>query len=310
MKYKLLVYIPSYNRFEKVFNQLNFLKQELTEDICIIVSNNNSDDQRYSDLKSSFPEENVLFFSNAINLGIVGNIMKGFSFNISEYLWILSDDEILNKGILIKILDEIGLGADHIYLESKIKGEESIKNISSVSGATNILKKFTSSSMTGLISANIYNLNLMNNYVSFGYNYGNTLFPHSAIFYAYLADNDHFEIKIIKDSMAWHFGEITYPTIHDNSWRYYLDLADIFTGKKKKIFVSQYIKDWGVGHYLKILRRDNNLIRFWFYSFKSIDLFPLFLKAYIQDLYTTYLKNNLKKVIRKLKKIYFKLENK
>lgn len=107
----LSIYIPTYNRAEKVVRQLEFLLSELNElneedkaMIEIIVNNNCSTDDTEEKVLDVISETLVKYHKNSTNLGIVGNVYKAINFVQGKYLWIVSDDDTLQKGILQRII--------------------------------------------------------------------------------------------------------------------------------------------------------------------------------------------------------------
>lgn len=272
-KFKLLIYIPSYNRFEKLTSQLKILSPQMSSDVKIIVMDNSSSDERYLSLQSN---EMIEYRRNAVNIGIVGNILKGFEYDPAEYVWILSDDEHISDNVVSKIINEINKHQpDLIYLEAKIIGEDKLKGRDSIKGSKEILGSFASVSMTGLISANVYRYVTFKNHVHEGYRFGNTLFPHSAIFYSCLASNRDLHVRVIYDCLKWNFGEITYQHIHDQSWSHYLDLTSLFSRDLQQVFIDKFLSNWAVSHYIKIMIRDKNILRMLMYSLKYKFLFVL-----------------------------------
>jgi glycosyltransferase involved in cell wall biosynthesis len=273
-RYKLLIYIPSYNRYELLKKQTEMVLKQLRDDVCLIICDNASTDSRYSLFKDLQGNNNVFYYRNSVNIGIVGNILKGFTYNISDYLWILSDDEIIYDDSVEKILSTIvSKSCDHIYLKSNVKGEEELL-FDNLSGWKNIYSTFSSMSMLGLISANVYNLNLCEKHIHVGYRFGHTLFPHVAIFLSVLSEMKSFNIVVVKNCVTYNYNEITYEDIHDECWRYYLDVLVLVPNELRNAFLRKFIQDWGATHYLKIMIRDKSLKRLLYYGLKYKILLP------------------------------------
>jgi glycosyltransferase involved in cell wall biosynthesis len=114
MSKKLSICIPTFNRLRFLKKQINFLKSEinqnksLLDDIDFIVCDNASDDGSDIFLKK-LESENDFFkcYVNSDNLGLVGNVNKLLSISKSDFVWFLSDDDTLEKGVLNNTIDII-----------------------------------------------------------------------------------------------------------------------------------------------------------------------------------------------------------
>lgn len=116
----LSIYIPTYNRSNKVANQLEFLICEIDKisaiearKIEIIVNNNCSTDDTEEKVFEIIKETRIKYHANNINLGIVGNAYAALEHTHGKYVWIISDDDILHEGIIKRTL-EIIEGNSHI----------------------------------------------------------------------------------------------------------------------------------------------------------------------------------------------------
>ena len=126
----LTICIPTYNRADKVRNLLSFLKNELdsiddTNEICILVRNNNSTDNTEEVvLESSLFKETMydtLYYKNSENLGLLGNLEKLYKEASGEYLWIMGDDDLYQKGIVKRVYEECRCNTyDYIFLNHSI----------------------------------------------------------------------------------------------------------------------------------------------------------------------------------------------
>lgn len=121
----LTVCLPTYNRLNFIKRQLQFFESEilanktLLERINFIVADNCSNDgtiEFFKEIKNAKPFFNFTF--NQKNLGLVGNIINLLHLSQTEYVWFVSDDDEIEAGVLIKILDIIDKhnGVNFIYL--------------------------------------------------------------------------------------------------------------------------------------------------------------------------------------------------
>lgn len=134
---KLSICIPTYNRLNKVKNQLDFLLEEscCVEGIEIIISDNCSDDGTYdylSSIEGRYAEVSV--FEQSKNLGLIGNMLFLIREARGEYIWLLGDDDLLAKDVINAILNDIEKNGSPslIYLNynEKMYGEGDFTSIS------------------------------------------------------------------------------------------------------------------------------------------------------------------------------------
>ena len=122
---RLLIYIPSYNRYDLLVKQLSVLSQAIEAgaigNVSIAVSDNSSQDKRYLKLKQAFPQYYITVSRNDVNIGLVGNLIHGFEQTGWDYIWLLSDDDVIAPNALSIIAQEAGAGAhDFYYLKCNI----------------------------------------------------------------------------------------------------------------------------------------------------------------------------------------------
>lgn len=105
----LSICIPTYNRREKLINQIDFILKEFKEYfqyIEILVSDNESTDDTRFYLDENFGNNVMLrYWTNEKNLGLVGNLFKLSKEAKGEYIWFVGDDDIFKKGISDEVFD-------------------------------------------------------------------------------------------------------------------------------------------------------------------------------------------------------------
>lgn len=108
----LTICLPTYNRENFIKNQIDFFESEvkiepsILTNVRFIVGNNASTDNT-TEVLAQLNKKNPFFevIHNNENLGLVGNIINLLNHSYSEYVWFVSDDDILSKGILVEILN-------------------------------------------------------------------------------------------------------------------------------------------------------------------------------------------------------------
>lgn len=107
---KLSICIPTYDRITQVIEQIKFLSNEISENsnIEFIIGDNCSEEKNLNRLKEFLSNKSYIKLNiNEKNLGLVGNLKKLFELSSGEYIWFVGDDDILEKGIVEKIIKNL-----------------------------------------------------------------------------------------------------------------------------------------------------------------------------------------------------------
>ena len=132
--FELLIYIPTFNRYEKLRNCINIISKEISglEDrVLVYVSNNGSTDSTREYLQSL--EFRWLHIThNEKNIGYALNILPCFDLPIkSEFVWTIGDDDYLMpnsiSGVLL-LIKEYPL-ADYIFCNTKAFSSQNFTEI-------------------------------------------------------------------------------------------------------------------------------------------------------------------------------------
>lgn len=124
MSTELLIYIPTYQRLEKLKNCLASIQIAIDgyEDLVkIVISNNGSTDGTKEYLDSLFHEW-LTVAHKPENEGAHSNILAAFNLNLcAQYLWIIGDDDYLMPTAISGLLDIINNfpAADYIFCNTK-----------------------------------------------------------------------------------------------------------------------------------------------------------------------------------------------
>lgn len=284
---KLLIYIPSYNRYDLLVKLLEVLVQSVYNDtinnICIVVSDNASTDKRYLELAKQYEQEYIIIKRNRINIGAVANVIRGFEFDKYDYIWILSDDEIVKSEALRVISKEVNEGEhDFFYLKCNIKGDGRVSDGTVIRTQEEYFINFATISMMGLISANIYS-SRVKNYIDYMYLYGYTLFPHLAALLK-LMENENFTLKCIGGNLVeWRPNNISYNHIYEMALMNFLALTELVNNNKnRKILIKTHMKDFGASHYFppatkSFYNTKKALTQVGFYNFLKVCVLGLIL---------------------------------
>ncbi|MDR2917481.1 MAG: glycosyltransferase [Tannerella sp.] len=236
----LSVIIPTYNRKDRLINQLkSIFKQSQYHQINIIILDNNSDYDISSELKNTFSEPELLkteITKRPYNIGAIGNISTSFLYSKTKWMWLLSDDDETTLISLETILHNIEQYPDTAVFKYSICGEsipEEEKVISSIDEYIKYYKNggHTSGNMI-FISNNVFNLELLNPYLGYANIYSYTNIPHVMPVIAGLADKK-VKMKFCPEAIVKYI-----PPVPGSGW----DYTPTLLGLSSVTDISQSIK--------------------------------------------------------------------
>jgi glycosyltransferase involved in cell wall biosynthesis len=74
---KLIIYIPSYNRADRLMSQLKVINKEMTSDIKVVISDNNSTDiEGYKNIEKYCTDNNLRIFKCTLEKFFLIPILK------------------------------------------------------------------------------------------------------------------------------------------------------------------------------------------------------------------------------------------
>lgn len=117
---KLGICIPTYNRDKYIDKCLDSITREFRDyEYPIYISDNCSDDNTEFIVRSYQKRfENITYFKNHSNLGMYKNILNVIKLARTEYVWLLGDDDAIQKDSLERVVKAIGQGYDYVVLNS------------------------------------------------------------------------------------------------------------------------------------------------------------------------------------------------
>lgn len=180
----LTIIIPTYNREERLKQQLNSLfKQESVKRIKIIIVDNNSNYDITESLKRKYSKEllsNVEIIVRPFNLGLGIAITMPFLMCKTEWLWILGDDDEV-VGDLNVLLEDVERFRDYAFLKYNINNSapQENKEISTIEDFLTYYgnKKHSTGDLV-FISNSLFNLTLLEPYLGLPLIWSGTLVGH------------------------------------------------------------------------------------------------------------------------------------
>ncbi len=251
----LTIYIPSYNRADSLLKQLDTINNFNDKDkIKVIVNDNCSTDTKgYKKVQEYCFDNGFIYNKNNINIGGDANIFNGFlnSFD-SEYIWILSDDDLLKKDAIEKIVTILEKNdLDILFLTHSNIDKLDIKRWNQKDFFENNIK---TSDGAGLISYVIYKSNFIKNSIPVGFQYIYTHFAHLAVLI------DSFRDKSVNigrvESSQFFIPDTNLPppeglSGYDHSFFGFVLLGELFEKDIKKDFINGWANFWNLRHWHK-----------------------------------------------------------
>lgn len=192
---KLFIYIPTFNRPKSLETQLSVLAPQVkkfSRNVRIVVNDNNSSKNIEHLIKKYNSFKNINFIANPGNIGGNANISLGFIFAESnEFLWILSDNDIVTENSVSYILNNINYQIDFLIFNYDVDKEKEIQ-FNLKDGFRKLMDW-----RCGLISDGIYNMRTIKNNIYNAFYYHNSSFPHLAVIFSTLLKINNAKIKLL-----------------------------------------------------------------------------------------------------------------
>lgn len=267
----LTIYIPSYNRANSLLKQFDTINS-FKDKIKVIVNDNCSTDIKgYKEVQEYCLKNCFVYHRNKINIGADANIFNGFlnSFD-SKYIWILSDDDLLKKDAVEKIITILEKNSLDIlfFTHSKIDKLE-VKLWNQRNFFENNIKI---SDGAGLISYVIYKTDFIKHSIPVGFQYIYTHFAHLAVLI------DSFKDKNVNigriESSQFFIPDTNLPPPegfggYDHSYFGFVLLGELFENDIKKDFINGWTNFFNLRH--------------WHKKYKNGQPNSIYSKAYIEE---------------------------
>jgi glycosyltransferase involved in cell wall biosynthesis len=117
--FKLSILIPTWNRAERLREQIHAILPFLTSEIELLISDNGSGDatpQVVQEAISSNPAATIRYLRNPTNIGADGNIRQALQSGRGQWLWLIGDDDALNFAILPELLPVVTGSKQQVHL--------------------------------------------------------------------------------------------------------------------------------------------------------------------------------------------------
>ena len=246
----LTIYIPSYNRYDLLIQQLDEIySSSIIDDLNIIVSDNNSNDLRYIDIVTRYNHVNFKCNRNLFNVGADANIVNGFLNLDSKFIWILSDDDLLKPNSIdriFKILNEDDL--DLLYFLHDNNKDLNVYDDNINEFYYNQIKN---SNGAGLISNVIYKSDFIKESVPIGFVKTHTCFQHLAILISAIQTKKTRSASISSKHFFKSSTQDYKPNIHyHKSFFGFILLSTLLPKDLKKDMIKNYVRFFNLRYWV------------------------------------------------------------
>lgn len=128
---KLSISIPTYNRHEILYENLQLILPELVQhSIAIYISDDSNDDNTIdivNELKKLHPY--IYYVKNSPSLGHDKNIWSALQLPSTDYVWLLGDSVIIKNGSISKLLSVLNTDYDFIFINSYVNNAGKIEEV-------------------------------------------------------------------------------------------------------------------------------------------------------------------------------------
>lgn len=124
----LTIYIPTYNRADKLCKQLEAVLPQVTDEVQLVVRDNNSSFD-FINLNPQIDFSTFQYIKNPNNIGADANIIRGFEFCSTKWLWILGDDDLVKRDAVYSILQIIKSKENAVYINLGSKVEKEVQGL-------------------------------------------------------------------------------------------------------------------------------------------------------------------------------------
>ena len=251
----LTIVIPTYNRPQNIKVQHASLLPQLTDAVKLIIIDNNSKIPVSSLIDNSHSSK-VKVIRNPINIGGAANIARCFEICDTEWLWTLSDDDVIEVDAVEKILTLIKNLNDVCYVNFNNKRIYSSNNFSDILDNGGLYQDYY------YMSVCVYNVSKLKNHIHHYYRALSTMQPAIYMLIKYLADtpNDKCMISNIRiisagsPDISWNRMTFLYASL------YLVDLLQDMKSEFKSNLFKSIIADCGFCAYDSYIK---GYISFW-----------------------------------------------
>ena len=255
---QLFIYIPTFNRPSALQAQLRSLAPQVGKhpaQVRLLVNDNCSNAYAIEDIAKEYRQfENISFQKNGGNIGGNANIALGFVFSKpGEFLWILSDNDIISDGAVDYLLSVLAQDVDFYCFVDTLAQAQPVARTWEQGWQEPMDWRM------GLISDALYNIRTVQDSMEDAFYYHNSSFPHLAVACSAAKKKGAVQFMLLPRSRisgAMHRSDEC-PTDYSLAQVCMPFLAALFPRKKARQFTLGWLgKHWWDMHYNRLRRYE------------------------------------------------------
>lgn len=284
---KIKIVIPTYNRREKLKRILDILCEQTDKNFIVTILDNNSEYDSFKLIEEFINILEIKIIKKQINTGMADNIATAFTVYNDGWMWLLGDDDLILKTSIETIRKKIMNEKNNIFMYKYALNSKEEKEINTLEELIDFYdqKKDSKGSLI-FMGNNIYNLNVIKEYIPYIFKYSYTQIPH-IIFILFVLKDKKSSISILNE-------EIIKYEIPSKKERHkigvFLGLSTIFHVNLllNKEYQKKFIKIFTTAHYLRIFEivgSDPSFFNLRFLKYIYINQYKYFLNFFNKILY-------------------------
>lgn len=236
---KLSIIIPTYNRSELLQQQVRRILPQLNSDVELILIDNKSDYDVFS-LFSETELERFKIIVNNINIGGAANIAKCFEICETDWLWTLSDDDLIASDAVETVLSHLEEKDNTVMVNYYDGGGFISSGLDEFAEMTKYKSVYVN---LFWMSCCIYNMRIIRDYIHIYYRAISTMQPGIVLLVRILEKNPSYSVEVIQtnivdkpgDAISWNRELFLFATL------YVLDLLNNLSKRlNKSLFDAIY----------------------------------------------------------------------
>lgn len=255
----ICITIPTFNRPELLLETIQALAPQLTEGCKILVIDNASDTP-IKDFLAGVPgldDVPLEVIRNRDNIGANANIARCFELADADWMWLLSDDDVVSENAIKNIQAAIVKSPDSIYFNFAF-GETSRLQTIRTQGLKGFLDAVDRWGDLNLISTNVYRVEIVRSQLAQCYRFGYCCASHLVVILLALRESGIASLE--KDSVV--ISSRFYNNTNAWSWLPFalsrMTILDLpLSSKERKLLAGKILESkWILWHIVSILIAD------------------------------------------------------
>lgn len=202
----LTIAIPTYNGGQLLKEQIGIIIPQITNEIKVVVYDNNSSPSVRESI-GDLCTDKIQIIKNTTNIGGDANICRCFENCDTEWLWVLSDNDIINDDAICTVIKAIKNNIDSVFINFKSK------NNHITTGLAGFCESKPDYANAFCISLCIYNNYKLKPYLFFYYHYLSSWHGQLIVILKFLEENSNGTCTFLSNEIIRTYTATEWPKI-------------------------------------------------------------------------------------------------